>query len=250
MEKVEENIEKPASGIYKIRNKINEKYYIGSSNNIQRRWKQHIYSLNKNIHRNSYLQRSWNKYGKNSFDFIILEDNISVDNLLSREQFHLDKTKKNLCFNLSYIAGKVEMTNDVKQKISKRLTGLKRPYKKCDPNVVNRRVESRKWYKHTEETKKKIGKTKIGIPLSTDHKDKMSKSLKGKKAHNTDYTPITFFNKRTQEIFSGIKSDFIKKYNLFKQPVYAMINGNTRLRSYKGWSVLKSDISENSDPHN
>lgn len=52
------------SGIYMIINNINEKKYIGSAKNIDKRWYEHRYTLNKNCHDNSLLQNAWNKYGK------------------------------------------------------------------------------------------------------------------------------------------------------------------------------------------
>ena len=61
------------SGIYKITNLINKKYYIGSSLDIKRRWKEHRRNLIKNKHNNIHLQKSWNKYGENSFLFEIIE---------------------------------------------------------------------------------------------------------------------------------------------------------------------------------
>lgn len=61
------------SGIYKITNKINNKVYIGQSNNIKERIKVHKSSLRGGYHHNSYLQRSWNKYGEENFVFEILE---------------------------------------------------------------------------------------------------------------------------------------------------------------------------------
>lgn len=59
-------------GIYKIQNKVNGKVYIGQSVNIASRWKGHIASLRNNHHRNDHLQKSWNKYGEDNFDFSIL----------------------------------------------------------------------------------------------------------------------------------------------------------------------------------
>ena len=63
------------SGIYKIVNKVNGKYYIGSSANIygipHGRWYQHKMHLRGNWHYNNHLQSAWKKYGESSFDFVI-----------------------------------------------------------------------------------------------------------------------------------------------------------------------------------
>jgi group I intron endonuclease len=58
-------------GIYKIVNQINGNFYVGSSKNIRRRWKEHLQKLKSNNHQNILLQRSWNKYGENNFRFEI-----------------------------------------------------------------------------------------------------------------------------------------------------------------------------------
>lgn len=77
------------SGIYYIENLINNKKYIGQSNNIKDRWRRHISELNKNKHHNDYLQKSWNKYGENNFMFEIIEY-CSIENLDDREQYWID----------------------------------------------------------------------------------------------------------------------------------------------------------------
>lgn len=84
-------------GIYKIENIINNKVYIGSSNNIERRWKEHKRLLNNNKHHSIKLQRAWNKYGSENFKFSVLEE-CEVDRLLYLEQYYIDKFK-------SYFAG-------------------------------------------------------------------------------------------------------------------------------------------------
>ena len=61
------------SGIYKITNTNNNKVYIGSSVNISNREYKHFWLLEKGIHDNEYLQKSFNKYGKNAFKFEIIE---------------------------------------------------------------------------------------------------------------------------------------------------------------------------------
>ena len=59
-------------GIYKIQNKVTDKVYIGKSVNIEKRWIQHRCHLNNNVHANDYLQKAWNKYGENGFNFSVL----------------------------------------------------------------------------------------------------------------------------------------------------------------------------------
>ena len=60
------------SGIYKIENLINGKIYIGSSVDLLGRKNAHFSQLNRNIHGNKKLQNSFNKYGKDNFNFKIL----------------------------------------------------------------------------------------------------------------------------------------------------------------------------------
>ena len=76
-------------GIYKIENKVNGKVYVGQSVNIETRWKNHRCELNRGTHYNDYLQRSWNKYGSNNFDFVVIEE-CSKDDLDDRETYWID----------------------------------------------------------------------------------------------------------------------------------------------------------------
>ena len=76
-------------GVYKITNMVNGKFYIGSSNNIQNRWKQHKDKLNSEKHGNSYLQNAWNKHGEKNFRFEVIEE-CSPEMQFEREQFYLN----------------------------------------------------------------------------------------------------------------------------------------------------------------
>lgn len=92
------------SGIYKIVNILTKKFYIGSAKNIKRRWSYHKSSLIKNLHSNNHLQKAWNKYGEENFEFEIIEECSSEkDILLSREQFYIDTLKPE--YNILRIAG-------------------------------------------------------------------------------------------------------------------------------------------------
>jgi group I intron endonuclease len=87
------------SGVYEIKNKLNNHRYIGSSVNILSRFSGHKYDLHKNKHHSTYLQRAWNKYGESNFEFNILETCEPVkDTLLFIEQKYLDlKPEYNIC---------------------------------------------------------------------------------------------------------------------------------------------------------
>lgn len=79
------------AGVYCIKNKLDNKRYIGSSMNLRRRLKAHMYALIANRHHSSYLQRAWNKYGQQNFLVEILEECDQVlDTLLFLEQKYLD----------------------------------------------------------------------------------------------------------------------------------------------------------------
>ena len=80
------------SGIYKITNISNGKFYIGSSKNIHKRWIRHLRDLKNGEHNNVHLQRAFNLGGQEAFKFEILE-NCEENMLLIIEQSYLDKTR-------------------------------------------------------------------------------------------------------------------------------------------------------------
>lgn len=92
------------SGIYKIVCYNNNKFYIGSSVNINKRLKEHKSSLNRNKHPNSRLQKDWNKYGESNFRYEIVETIYDISQLLTREKWWINNTecyKKEIGFNRS-----------------------------------------------------------------------------------------------------------------------------------------------------
>jgi len=77
------------SGIYCIKNKIDNKRYIGRDKKalLKRRWYAHISKLRKNNHTNAYLQNAWNKYGDLYFKFEVLE---KLENSTKQERLQLE----------------------------------------------------------------------------------------------------------------------------------------------------------------
>lgn len=61
------------SGIYAIINTVNNRVYIGSSCDIERRFVNHRYRLNKGNHYNLDFQHEWNVFGGDVFVFEIID---------------------------------------------------------------------------------------------------------------------------------------------------------------------------------
>ena len=92
-------------GIYKITNLCNGKIYIGQSNNIYRRWKDHrCNSKNTNsADYDSVLHRAFRKYGVNNFSFDIIEE-CNLKDLNDREIYwieYYDSTNLSIGYNLT-----------------------------------------------------------------------------------------------------------------------------------------------------
>lgn len=74
--------------IYAIKNLANNKMYIGSTKFIKNRQYEHFRTLSKGNHHSPYLQKSYNKYGKDKFAFYLLEECTS-ENRKERELYYI-----------------------------------------------------------------------------------------------------------------------------------------------------------------
>ena len=159
------------SGIYKIINKTNGKYYVGSSCDIKSpkgRWLFHKYLLNNNRHFNKHLQYAWNIYREENFRFLIIEI-VSKESLLVVEQKYLDlaKMEQSKCYNMSFIAGRVEMTKEVRKKMSKT---RKKLLKNKNNHPMYRRF-------HTEKSKRKMSLSHKGKNFLIQQKKKLAEKI-------------------------------------------------------------------------
>jgi len=105
-------------GIYKILNKITGDCYVGSSNNLARRFLTHKRLLKKGNHHSIVLQRAWIKYGPSSFKFVILES-VKEEKLEEREQYYINTLPT--VYNILKIAystrGRKMPKEEIKQRI-------------------------------------------------------------------------------------------------------------------------------------
>ncbi len=141
------------TGIYKIKNLINNNFYVGSTQtSFKHRFSQHISDLNKNKHRNIHLQRACNKYGINNFSFEIIEK-CSKEDCIKREQYYIDSLHPEYNLNPIAFSNKgLKWSLASRQKLSKAKRG------------------QRAWNK--------------GLPFSEEVRNKMSLARLGKSPHN------------------------------------------------------------------
>jgi len=190
------------SGIYKFTNKINNKVYIGQAVNLRSRIGGHFrdYKLNK---KNKHFYNSIQKYGLENFEVQILvqEKNLTKQELDDLEiDFIRFYNSNNQIFGYNMTAGgEGGIPNDeTRKKLSEAAknrkpiseeTRQKMKNKKHSQETIEKRIESRKWYKHSEETKQKLkgrkhseeSKEKMkGKIVSQETREKLSKANKGK----------------------------------------------------------------------
>lgn len=89
-----------ARGIYKIINAVNNKFYVGSAVNFEKRKTRHIWRLRRGDHVNKHLQSAWNKYGESSFVFVLIQEVPESEDLLAAENVWLhEHVGKPYCYN-------------------------------------------------------------------------------------------------------------------------------------------------------
>jgi len=182
------SIEK-VSGIYKIVNKINGKYYVGSSHNISgkgeySRWNHHRKKLRQNKHDNDFLQHAWNKYGENNFELVIAEKVANPSMLLEVEQKYLNiaKTEQDKCYNLKFEAMGGQWSEHSRDK----MRGSNNPKfgKHLTEEEKQALSEFNKGKILANDTKRKISEARKGMIFSIEHRQNISKSKSGIKNPN------------------------------------------------------------------
>lgn len=221
------------TGIYKIVNRHNNHYYVGSSNDIPTRWSKHLYRLRAGIHHSRRLQRAWNKYGATSFEFIIIEPT-PTDQLLTVEQRYLDIAKSEVrkTYNVSFTAGGGCNDPTIIQKIKRYWTPNRRRARARHMSGVGNPFFGKT---HTRKTKDALRLAHIGKSLSEEHKRKIARYGEANSA--TDKTIYRFTNTKTGETFTGIRIDFMRRFGVKRSVIDHFIQKPSAI-SKSGWMMV------------
>jgi len=147
------------SGIYTITNLVDGKMYVGKATDVLKRKNCHFSTLRNQNHVNTHLQRAFNKYGEENFVFELIEEH-PVEFLDAMECFWINMlsvTNREYGYNLTF--------------------GNPNGVSYMPKESIQKGIESRKGYTHSEETRKKLSlaaKGKTRSPHSEETKLKMS----------------------------------------------------------------------------
>lgn len=172
-------------GIYRIRHIETGRSYVGSSVDIERRWREHIWLIRRNLHRAKHLMHAFQKYGADAFAFEVLEEMpaFNDETRLERENHWIQVLKP--AFNVAPVAGSTlgmkhsaktienmrkSRTPEVLAAISAAQSGRIKSAEEIAKMKASLkgRISPRKGVKLSDETKAKISKNRAGIARSPE----------------------------------------------------------------------------------
>jgi group I intron endonuclease len=182
------------TGIYKFRNLIDEKLYVGSTGDrrgFNCRWKVHLRLLRQNKHHSSKLQNAYNKYGEDNFICEVVEVIIRVESpiifrkyLKERERYYIQLWKP--AYNMNDVSESnlgYKHSEETRKKNSEAQKG-----KKHSQETLLKMSKAQKGRTHTESTKQKLKQInqgrqntwQKGIPRTEEVRQKIIENIKGK----------------------------------------------------------------------
>lgn len=172
--------------VYKIVNLVNDKFYVGSTNNQRERFRTHRNKLRRGVHHCAHLQASWNKYGEEKFAFKVISHVPDGESLQEAEDAWLiSHVGKPHCYNSGLRSGAPmrgiqkerhpnfgkPITEEQRQQISQTLKDFYAQDYFNHPRVGKQ---------HTEETKAKISAAKMANPVAPWEGKQRSEETKAK----------------------------------------------------------------------
>mgnify|MGYP002507802090 CR=1 FL=1 len=225
--------------IYRIKNKINNKMYVGQTkNSVARRWTEHKRDAKNPKYAGFYIHRAIKKYGVENFEVDILEE-APCDLLNEREVYWInyydtfkhgynltsgggqnievsDATKEKHRYNVihgitghAHLPRELVYTKEVREKMSKANKG-----RKLTDEQRRKLSESLKGKTPSAETREKLRQSNLGNKLTQEAKDKISKKQKERLKDKTNHN---FYQKYGRESSRHIEIDQFDKNHKYIQ---------------------------------
>jgi hypothetical protein len=223
--------------------------------------------LDKNVHHNQYLQIDWNTFGKSVFEFSVLENCGSTEELdLLEKQLIKEYKLANNCYNISE-GGQVSRVV-----YYKKWEGLKSPdgqiytdiqnmeefsrkHKLCPDKLrqvsVGKRYSYKGWITLVREKLCEHRSYWKGKRMSSESNNKRSISLKlayveGKKVPNKKTKIYSGIVSPSGVVYNNVNglSEFCRLHNLPSKGMMSELCSE-KIKEYKGWTYNPSIIMEN-----
>lgn len=211
-------------GIYRITNKRNGKSYIGKTGtSFGDRWDCHRAQLNGGYHDNPHLQRAWNKYGSENFEFVIVEEVTDVELLNDLEVKYIAEYRDaGLCYNIhdggdgGFLLGS-HLSDEAKRRIGEKnrinMTG-----KKASDETKNKmsNSQSARYAKWTDDDRAEWGtmmsEVASGYHWSDEARANFSK-LQREKPNSAKFTPDDIRDIRRLKADGATLKELADRYN-------------------------------------
>lgn len=240
--------------IYQIRNLVNGKVYIGSTDRtFERRRIEHVTELRGGYHDNKYLQKSWNKYGEENFIFSVIDYTDNPEQTHEREKYWIDY----------YVALLGEDNTYNIMPVEKSSYGKPRPFSESQKEKMSVAAKERCADPIGRERMREIGRRgtesrkRNGVKPTFSEEGLASLSAKMKArwvSGEMTGRPITdaqkdILRKRQSKVWAGFISpdgieyrdienliDFAERFNLNASGLRSLANG--KLYAHKGWTYI------------
>lgn len=206
------------SGIYTITNIVNNKIYVGCTTSFSKRWRDHKNLFKKCTHPNRYLSAAVKKYGFENFKFEILEE-CAPEYVVFLEQYWinlLDSTNKKFGYNIRNKSDSnlgFKHSEETKRKIGNANKGKQSLLGKT-LTVKHKQNISNAKLNHivSNETKEKIRKAHLGLKHTEEQKKKISLKLLNNK-NNSEFKHSQEFKEALSKRMLNNKFNFGKKHS-------------------------------------
>lgn len=205
--------------------------YIGSSNNLRKRSKDHLRDLSNNKHFNPHLQNSWNKYGEDNFKFYVLEL-ADPESLTETEQSWINKFDSDCLYNTAPVANS--------------MLGFRRSEETKDKDAVEYKLTSPSGEIFEGRNVKKfclehdLNPRLICMVMKEKRYHHKGWTLNGLDLTKTQAKQVKLINPNGELVERVGTSKFCKEFGLDETSVCLLLSG--KINVYKDWTLPGSGV--------
>lgn len=223
--------------VYKVTNRINGKVYIGQTiGDLEMRKSKHLYNVVNDS--NFPFHNAIRKYGEDNFDWVVLEECDSIEELNESEEYWIEKlsTISPNGYNLQTGGNNSMHHEETKRKIRENhadFRGEKHPMfgKNHTEETIKKMSRVKKGRTFSEETRKKMSEVKKGKKRTEETRRKISKAMQGENNPCAKLTEADIIEIREKRGVGMLLREIAESKNITQSLVSLIVN-------YKSWKYV------------